>query len=76
MMQISRMQSNDAAAGSLKNEMVKRNLMIGNTDTSMNELFPIGSNMSSLQFNKLQKQQAHKDYKLKQNDLKDFRVPV
>ena len=76
MMQISRMQSNDAAAGSLKNEMVKRNMMIGNTDTSMNELFPIGSNMSSLQFNKLQKQQAHKDYKLKQNDLKDFRVPV
>lgn len=53
MMQISRMQSNDAAAGSLKNEMAKRNMMIGNIDSSMNELFPIGSNMSSLQFNKL-----------------------
>ena len=70
------MQENDAQSGSLKETMQKKNHLCGETDDKMNSIFPIGSNLSSFKYNKLQKEEAHKNFKLKKNDLRDFRVPV
>ena len=54
-------------------EMYRRN---GASDDHMNKLFPIGSNLSSTKYNLMQKAEAHKSYKLKKEDLRDFRVPI
>ena len=42
----------------------------------LDNLFPINEKMSSLQYNKLQAELSHKEFKLKDRDLADFRVPA
>ena len=76
MMQIHRMQTNEEAHDSLKNQMKIRNAKTGENDEGMSKLFPMGAKVSSTKYNLMQLEEKHKSYKLKQTDYRDFRVPV
>ena len=50
--------------------------MAGDTETFMDPVFPVASNMSSTKYNLIQKELAHKSHKLEKGDLQDLKVPI
>ena len=76
MMQIGRMRVNDADDQSLRNQLLKKHKASGSNDAQMNKLFPIANGLSSRAYNEMQMTEKHRNHKLSQQDLKDFRVPI
>ena len=66
---------NEAHPKSLKNTIKKLNQFSLAKRDYMDDLFPISEKLSSRRYNQLQAEQANKEFKLKESDLADFRVP-
>lgn len=60
MMQINRMQINENAEDSIQNRMLYENEKTGESDAKMSKLFPMGSGISSMKYNLLQREERHK----------------
>lgn len=57
--------------------MAKLNKQIGlQEEDPLSTLFPMNSNLSSLKYNRMQKEEEHKTYKLKKSDYREFQIPV
>ena len=76
MMQIYRMQENSKDSNSVKVKLEKLNSLIGVRVDPLAHLFPINSNVSSLKYNRMQKEEEHKQFRLNKQDLKEFKVPI
>lgn len=51
--------------------------MVGiQSNDPMQALFPLNSNLSSFKYNRMQKEEQHKHFRLKKEDLTEFKVPV
>ena len=76
LMLMNRQIQNDKHPRSLKRQMDKIERQTDQKRDFLDSLFPINEKMSSLQYNRLQAEFQYKEFKLKDKDLADFRVPA